>query len=87
MLISVIKFEIHNAAAGIHEEFIIENTIRNQEKVFTHRYTRQIEFDQMFSFQFAKEMRIPAEFIDFSTELENELCDIDEMTGMVGVYA
>lgn len=86
MLISVISFEIHNPAAGIHDEFIIENTIWNQEKVFGHRYTRQIEFDQMFDFEFAKKRHIPAEMIDFSTELENELCDIDEMTGLVGTY-
>jgi len=87
MLTSAIKFEIRNIKAGIQEQFLILNTVWNQEKVFSHRYTREIEFVEVFDFQFAKEMRIPAEMIDWSTELENELCDVDEMTGIVGVYA
>lgn len=82
MLISTIEFEIHNAAKGIHEEFVIENTVLNQEKVFAHHYTRGITFSQMFDFEFSHKCNIPAEFIQFSTELENELDETDEMVGI-----
>lgn len=82
MLIPVIKFEIVDFKAGMVEEFFIENTIENQEKVFTNRYTRNITFDQAFDFEFIKKQHFPSEFIHFSTELENELCEVDEMTGV-----
>lgn len=79
MLVDAITFEIHNSAKGIHEQFLIENTVWNQEKVFAHRFTRNIEFIPVFDFQFAREMRVPTEFISLSTELENELDDVDQM--------
>jgi hypothetical protein len=63
-MLHVIRFDIHNYADNATEEFIIENTIENEELVFTHRYTRNIRFDKMLDFQFEKEMRTPVEFID-----------------------
>lgn len=59
MLISTIQFEIPESGT-----FLIENTIENQEKVFSHRFTRQIHFIKTFDFQFEREMRMPVEFIE-----------------------
>lgn len=64
MLISTITFEIHNFNTNISEIFMVENTIENQEKIFTHKYTRNIKFTKTFDFQFEKDVRIPVEFIE-----------------------
>lgn len=66
MLIKTITFEIHNFQTHISELFVVENTPEMQEKILTHRYTRNIQFDQMQDFQFRREMRIPSEFIDMN---------------------
>jgi hypothetical protein len=66
-LTSVITFEIHNFTTHISEEFVIENTLDNQEMVFSHRNTRNIKFSQMFSFQYEKEMNMPLEFVSMDT--------------------
>ncbi len=84
MQISTISFEIRDFRTGDFENFRVENTISNQEKILAHRCTRNIRFEPMFDFQFAKERHYPTEMIDFSTETENELDEIDEM---VGVFA
>ena len=67
MLIPVIKFEIHNFAEQIFGEYMVSDTLENQEMIFSHRYTRNITFDRVFSFQFEKEMAIPAEMISMDT--------------------
>jgi hypothetical protein len=64
MLVSVISFEIPNRAMGTVDEFVIENTIENQEKVFSNRFTRAIKFFKMFDFELVKKMKMPASFID-----------------------
>lgn len=84
MLIEAIKFEIRDFQTGNFEEFTIENTIENQERVFTHRFTRNIHFVKEFDFQFNKEMRIPSDFLGDFSDLELMLDPIDEM---VGVFA
>lgn len=58
MLVPVIKFELNG------EEYVMENTVENQEKVFSHRLTRQIKFDKQFDWQ---EMHYPREFIEMET--------------------
>lgn len=67
MLTNVITFDIHDFTNHITESFVIENTLENQEKVFTHSFTRNIKFAEMFSFQYTKEMRMPIEFIKMDT--------------------
>ena len=67
MLINTISFEITYFRACTTESFLIENTLENQEKVFSHRYTRNIHFTQTFSFQFEKDMNMPVEFIEMNT--------------------
>lgn len=64
MLISTISFEIRDFSTGEFEQFLVLNTIENQEMVFTHRFTRQIKIADMFEFQFNREMHMPIEFID-----------------------
>lgn len=64
MQISTISFEIHNYNTQTFGEFLVENTIQNQEMIFSHRYTRNIQFGKTFDFQFEKEMSMPIEFID-----------------------
>lgn len=64
MLINTITFEIADFTNKTIEEFLIENTIENQEKVLSHRYTRSIRFTQTFDFQFEKEQTTPIEFIE-----------------------
>lgn len=66
-LIAAIRFDIHDFQNNTTEEFLIENTIENQEKVLGHRKTRNIRFEKVFSFQFDKEMAMPLEFINNST--------------------
>lgn len=63
MMIPTIKFEIRNFETNESEEFLIENTPENFEKVASHRYTRGIEFTQTFDFQYEKDMKVPADFI------------------------
>jgi hypothetical protein len=63
MQVNVITFDIHDFKNHITESFVIENTPENQEMVFTHSFTRNIKFAQMFSFQYDKEMRMPVEFV------------------------
>lgn len=84
MLIPTITFEIRNNEKGIVDEFVVENTIENQEKVFTHRFTRNIEFGQLFDFEFEKKQRIPSYFLGSHSEIEEMLDSVDEM---VGVFA
>jgi hypothetical protein len=99
MLISTIQFEIRNVKENYCEQFVIENTLENQELVFTHRYTREIKFVEMLTFDFAKNIHIPAEFLQelalamfdeyYEIEGYNELRDgfspigFDEMTGVM----
>lgn len=64
MLIQTIQFEIHNAKENRHEEFLIENTEENVEKVLAHRFTRSIRFVKEFDFDYYKKMNMPIEFID-----------------------
>lgn len=81
MLIKVIHFEIADFKAKTVQEYCMLDTPYNQELVLSHRATRSIHFGKEFDFDYARKMRIPSEFIAWSTELENELCDVDEMTG------
>lgn len=64
MLINTINFEIHDYKTQTFGEFMMENTIANQEMVFTHRFTRNITFGKEFDFDFEKKMSAPLEFID-----------------------
>jgi hypothetical protein len=64
MLVSVITFEIHDFNTSVSESFTMENTVENQEKVFGHRYTRNISFDKCFDFEFKRTEHVPVEFID-----------------------
>lgn len=77
MLIQAISFEIHNAKFGIHDEFLVEATNENYEKVLQHRFTRQIRFVKTFDFEFAKKERTPLSFVEFDDEIDT----IDEMVG------
>ncbi|MFY3741619.1 MAG: hypothetical protein HMLIMOIP_002077 [Candidatus Nitrosomirales archaeon] len=69
MLIDTISFEIHDFTNHISEQFLVLNTEENYERVLSHRYTRNIKLGKTFSFQFEKEMSIPAEFIEMETWL------------------
>jgi hypothetical protein len=81
MMVQALSFEIANFRLKTVETYLVENTLENQEKYFTHRFTRELQLVQMFDFQFAKEKNVPADFINWGTELENEIDEIDEMTG------
>lgn len=65
MLIPTISFEIHDFQNSISEQFLVNRTPENLEKILSHHFTRNIHFTKTFSFQFEKEMRIPVEMIDF----------------------
>lgn len=67
MLIPTITFEIHNFETHISEEFLVENTDENWEKILGHRYTRNIQITKTFEFQFEKDERMPVEFIEMAT--------------------
>jgi len=69
MLVKTISFDIHNFTTSETEEFVIQNTIENQELVFGHRYTRNIKLTEMFNFEFERRMRMPIEFISELTWL------------------
>jgi hypothetical protein len=84
MLIEAITFEIRDFKNGIQEEFVVENTIENQEKVFSHRLTRDIKFTKFLDFDFGRKMRIPSDFLGEFTDVEPLIDPIDEM---VGVFA
>jgi hypothetical protein len=77
MLIETIAFEIHNSKLGIHEEYLVESTEDNYEKILTNRFSRQIKFTKTFDFQFEKDENIPLSFIEFDDEIDM----IDEMVG------
>jgi len=77
MLIETISFRIFNNSFKTDEEYLIENTIENQEKVFSNRHTHGIEFTRTFDFQFEKTERVALSFVEFDDELDS----IDEMVG------
>lgn len=87
MLIDVITFEIRDFATGQSSDYVMKNSAESYELIASHRSTRNIEFDQMFEFEFERKMRIPNYIRDIyelqSHAREYELDDIDEM---VGVY-
>lgn len=91
MLVSTINFEIHNFTTHTSETFMVENTVENQEMIFTHSYTRNIKFMDMFDFEFARKNVIP-KFILFGATVadsffENELVmELDETDEMVGSF-
>lgn len=69
MQIEAIAFEIRDFSNGSFSEYLVENTIENQELINSHRFTRDIRFVKIFDFQFEKEETIPeffAEDIDMS---------------------
>lgn len=67
MLVNTIHFEIHNFQTSVSEKFVVIDSIENQEMILAHHYTRNIQFVQMFNFQFEKEMSIPTEMISMDT--------------------
>ncbi len=71
MLIQVIAFELKN------EQFEIENTVENQEKVFRNRFTRNIHFVNELDVAWPKKERIPVSFYDIPDTID----EIDEMVG------
>jgi len=79
MLIKTISFDIHDFNANTTESFLILDTIENQEFVFTHRYTRNIQFGKTFDIQLENDMRMPVEMISDSVwlallpEMEKEM--------------
>lgn len=91
MLIPTISFDVHNFTTHQTESFLVEATEDNYELIAQQRFTRNIVISQMFDFQFARERKAP-KFLEFGnailgsfakyTEIENELCDIDEMMGI-----
>ena len=83
MLIETIAFEIVNFKEMTIEDFLIEGTELNYEKVLQHRFTRNIRLGKTFDFQFASEKNVPVEFIEFSNYAENSIDEIDEMVGIV----
>lgn len=97
MMIPTIKFEIRNFKTGEFATYLIENTALNYELVATHRYTRDIVVGETFSFQFEKEMNVPAFIVEYydamiteavetfidANRIAFEIDDVDEMVGMV----
>jgi hypothetical protein len=69
MLISTIEFAITDFNTGISTEFLIEDTIENEDKVMAHPFTRCINYTKTFDFEFAKKETMPLEFIEMDTWL------------------
>jgi hypothetical protein len=64
MFVKTIAFEIADVVNGVVNEFLIENTVENQEMVLSHRHTRAITFGKMDENEFAEIAAIPAALID-----------------------
>jgi hypothetical protein len=93
MLIETIQFEIRDFTNGTAESFMVHNTSVNYELIAAQRHTRDIQFTQVFDFQFNKEMHIPPFILDYEAdmlaemvqdfmdahELEYELDNVDQM--------
>jgi hypothetical protein len=67
MLIDTITFQIHDFTNHTTEEFLVENTEDNLVMINEHRFTRAIKFGKTFAFQYAREMKMPIEFISNDT--------------------
>lgn len=89
MLIETIAFRIFDSNKGTDTEYLIPDTIDNQELVFSNRHTHAIEFKEMFDFQFSHEQFAP-KFIEFgnafldawdNSDNHLEISDVDEMVG------
>lgn len=87
MLVETIEFGMH----GTDEKFVVPNTEENYEIIAGNRFTRQIHFAKSFSFQFNKEVKAPAffietlaaEYLDATVAIEeSELFNYDEMVGI-----
>jgi len=93
MLIETIKFEIRDYTTGAAEQFVVENTATNYELIATQRNTRDIHFEQMFSFDFERKQNVPTFILTYEQDLifdaiqeyvnnhvlEFELDDVDQM--------
>ena len=92
MMINAITFEIRDFTTGNSEEFVVENNELNYDMIASHRYTRGIQFIDMFDFEFERKEHTP-KFILFGEAVgmafvENlGVADLDSIDEMVGVYA
>jgi hypothetical protein len=66
MLIPTIEFAITDFNTGISTDYVIADTIENEDRVMAHKYTRCINYTKTFDFEFARKEVIPPEFIDMS---------------------
>lgn len=73
MLIDIITFEITVPKLNYTDEFAVEATKENWEKVLEHRFTRNIGKTRVFDFEFPGIEHVPSDFIE-------EIGD-DEMVG------
>lgn len=85
MLIPTISFEIHNFTTNTSEQYTVADTIENQELIFAHRYTRNIQFTKVFSFQFENEMAMPIEMISEDTWLRLATTNPELFAGVAAV--
>lgn len=91
MLVDIITFEIRDFATQQFEEFVVENTDCTYNFIASHRRTRNIQFSQMFDFEFARKEHSP-KFLAVAEAFENafsnsdNLLEIDEIDEMVGTY-
>jgi uncharacterized protein YwqG len=91
MLIETITFEIRNFNNGTAEQYVVTNSQVNFELISAHRFTREISFTKMFSFEFIAKANYP-KFIEFGEAVamafvENyDVAEIDDVDEMVGTY-
>lgn len=92
MFVDTIHFEIRDFSTGQFEEFCVENRADFFEFIASHRFTRNIHFDHMFDFQFAREYKCPkflrvAEVFTAAFEKSENLSELDDVDEMMGVFA
>lgn len=92
MLIPTIQFEIRNFSDNSFEKFIVQDTELNYALIAANHFTRDIQFVNMFDFQYDREKKAPqfVEFADAFTHAVSENCggalEIDPIDEMVGTF-
>lgn len=91
MLVDIITFEIRDFTTQQFEEFVVENTACAFDFIASHRRTRNIQFSQMFDFEFARKEHSPkflavADAFVKAYENHDNLLEIDEIDEMNGTY-
>lgn len=67
MLINTISFQIVDVKNQINETYLVPATQDMEDRIFTHKHTRSIEYTRTMDIEYGRKVRVPFDFIDMPT--------------------